>query len=41
MSERAKAWRIVAIDGASHVLMVSKPDAVADLIVEASGASRS
>jgi pimeloyl-ACP methyl ester carboxylesterase len=41
MSERAKARRIVAIDGASHVVMVSKPDAVADLIVEATGASRS
>ena len=41
MSERAKARRIVAIDGASHVVMVSEPGAVAAVIVEACTASKS
>ena len=35
MSKRAKARRIVELDGASHVPMVSQPEAVAALIVEA------
>lgn len=35
MAERAKSKRTVAIPGASHVVMVSHPDAVAELIVAA------
>lgn len=41
MSERAKARRIVEVEGASHVVMVSKPDAVAQVIVEAARANPS
>ena len=35
MSERAGSKKTVAIDGASHVVMISHPDAVAALIEEA------
>lgn len=35
MSERAKAKRVVAIKGASHVVMISHPAEVAELIEEA------
>jgi pimeloyl-ACP methyl ester carboxylesterase len=35
MAERAGARRTVAIDGASHAAPVSRPDAVAELILEA------
>jgi pimeloyl-ACP methyl ester carboxylesterase len=35
MAERAKARKVVAIDGASHALMASHPDQVASLIEEA------
>jgi pimeloyl-ACP methyl ester carboxylesterase len=35
MSKRANARRIVELPGASHAVMVSKPDAVAALIAEA------
>jgi pimeloyl-ACP methyl ester carboxylesterase len=35
MAERAGSKRTVEIDGASHSVMVSNPDAVSDLIVEA------
>lgn len=35
MAERAKAKKIVVVPGASHVVMVSQPDAVARLIEEA------
>jgi pimeloyl-ACP methyl ester carboxylesterase len=35
MSERAKARQVVEVKEASHVVMVSHPDKVADLIVEA------
>ena len=38
MAERAKARRIVAVDGASHALMVSHPNKVASLIEEAATA---
>lgn len=37
MAQRAKARRTVRIDGASHVVMISHPDAVAELIEEAAG----
>ncbi|WP_336081692.1 alpha/beta fold hydrolase [Thalassospira sp. CH_XMU1448-2] len=36
MAERAESRKTVVIDDASHVLMVSRPQAVADLIIEAS-----
>ncbi|MBK4216812.1 alpha/beta hydrolase [Paracoccus caeni] len=35
MAERAGSKRTVVIEGASHVVMVSHPDAVAELIIEA------
>lgn len=35
MAERAKAKEIVEVDGASHVVMVSHPKAVADVILQA------
>jgi pimeloyl-ACP methyl ester carboxylesterase len=35
MAERAGSKRTVVIKGASHVVMVSQPRAVADLITEA------
>ena len=35
MARRARSRRIVEIDGASHLVMVSQPDEVAKLIVEA------
>jgi pimeloyl-ACP methyl ester carboxylesterase len=35
MAERAGSRKTVEVDGASHSVMVSNPDAVADLIVEA------
>ncbi|MGH8025988.1 MAG: alpha/beta fold hydrolase [Pseudoxanthomonas sp.] len=38
MAERAKSRRTLAIDGASHVVMISHPAEVADLIVEAAEA---
>src|SRR5262245_6130523 len=40
MADRAGAKRIVAVKGASHVVMVSHPDLVANLIVEAANATR-
>lgn len=40
MSKRAGAKRVVEIQGASHVVMVSHAEAVADLIIEASRAVR-
>lgn len=39
MAERANSKKTVVIDGASHVVMVSNPKAVADLIVEAATAN--
>lgn len=39
MAKRAGARRIVAVDGASHLVMSSQPDAVATLIVEAAEAT--
>lgn len=38
MAERAGAKAVVAIDGASHVVMISHPGAVAKVIVEAAAA---
>ena len=38
MAQRASAKRAVAIEGASHVVMVSHPDAVAKIIIEAATA---
>lgn len=35
MAERADAWETVVIDGGSHVAMISHPDEVANLIVNA------
>jgi pimeloyl-ACP methyl ester carboxylesterase len=35
MARRARSRRIVEIDGASHLVMVSHPDEVVRLIVEA------
>ena len=35
MAKRARAQRTVAVDGASHAIAVSRPDATADLILEA------
>lgn len=35
MAERAGSKRTVVVEGASHVVMVSQPQAVADLIEEA------
>lgn len=35
MAERAASRRTVVVDGASHVVMVSKPEIVADLIMDA------
>lgn len=35
MAERAGSKRTVVVNGASHVVMVSKPQAVADIIEEA------
>lgn len=37
MATRARAKRTVVLDGASHLVMSSQPDAVAELIVEAAG----
>lgn len=39
MAERANSKKTVVIDGASHVVMVSNPKAVADLIVKAATAN--
>jgi pimeloyl-ACP methyl ester carboxylesterase len=39
MAKRAGARRIVAVDGASHLVMSSQPEAVASLIVEAAEAT--
>ena len=39
MAERAGARRTTAVPGASHALAVSHPDAVVDLILEASAAA--
>jgi pimeloyl-ACP methyl ester carboxylesterase len=38
MAERAHSRHTVAVDGASHAVIASHPDAVADLIVEAANA---
>lgn len=38
MADRAKSRDTVAIDGASHVIMVSHPKQVASLIKEAASA---
>jgi len=38
MAKRAQSKRAVAIDGASHVIMISHPDEVASLIIEAAEA---
>jgi len=38
MAERAKARKVVGVDGASHALMLSHPDKVASLIEEAASA---
>lgn len=38
MAERAKARKVVAVEGGSHALMVSQPDKVAALIEEAAAA---
>lgn len=35
MAERADAWETVIVDGGSHVVMISHPDAVANLITKA------
>lgn len=35
MAERAHSAKTVVVDGGSHVVMVSKPDVVADLIIQA------
>jgi len=35
MAERAGSVKTVVVDGGSHVVMVSKPDVVADLIIQA------
>ena len=35
MAERAEAKKTVAVDGASHVVMASQPQVVANLIAEA------
>jgi pimeloyl-ACP methyl ester carboxylesterase len=35
MAERAHSVKTVVVDGGSHVIMVSKPDVVADLIIQA------
>ncbi|MDP9095337.1 MAG: alpha/beta hydrolase, partial [Pseudomonadota bacterium] len=35
MAERAHSVKTVVIEGASHVVMVSKPEVVADLIIQA------
>lgn len=40
MAERAAAKKTVAVKGASHVVMISHPDAVAGLIVEAATATQ-
>jgi pimeloyl-ACP methyl ester carboxylesterase len=40
MAERARARRTVGIPGASHALAVSRPDATADLILEAAAPLR-
>jgi pimeloyl-ACP methyl ester carboxylesterase len=39
MAERAKAKKIVEVQGASHVVMTSHPDKVAALIAEAATAT--
>jgi pimeloyl-ACP methyl ester carboxylesterase len=41
MAKRAGAKKVVEIDGASHVLMISRPDAVVRLIEEAATATTS
>jgi pimeloyl-ACP methyl ester carboxylesterase len=38
MAERARARKTVVLNGASHALMVSQPDKVADLIEDAAAA---
>ena len=38
MAERAKSMKTVVVQGASHVVMTSHPDAVAKLIAEAASA---
>ena len=38
MAERAASRKTVAVAGASHVVMLSHPDKVASLIVEAASA---
>jgi pimeloyl-ACP methyl ester carboxylesterase len=38
MAERAGARATVVVEGGSHALMVSQPDAVADLILRAASA---
>ncbi|PZR92416.1 MAG: alpha/beta hydrolase [Stutzerimonas stutzeri] len=40
MAERAASKKTVVVDGASHVVMVSHPQAVADIIKQAAGHSR-
>ena len=35
MAERADAQRTVAIEGASHAILVSRPDAIVHSILEA------
>lgn len=35
MAERADAWETVVVEGGSHVVMISHPDAVANLITKA------
>lgn len=40
MAKRAEAKKIVEVPGASHVVMVSHPDKVANLIIEAANGSR-
>jgi pimeloyl-ACP methyl ester carboxylesterase len=37
MAERAGSKNTVVVDGASHVVMVSHPEAVADIIIQAAG----
>lgn len=40
MANRAHAKKVVAVKGASHVVMVSHPDAVVALIDDANAATR-
>ena len=39
MAERAHAKKVVVVKGASHVVMISHPDAVAKIIVDAAVAT--